>query len=261
MALLDIINLTKKFGGLVALNEAALKVSRGHIHSLIGPNGAGKSTLFNLISRTLKPDAGRIIFKDQDLLAVAPSKIAKLGIGRTFQSVELFNDMTLLENILVGCHTSLKAGPISAALRLRGFRKAERQIQVKSHELLKLVGLDQHWAEPAKSLSLGQKRLLELVRAIAVEPELLLLDEPASGLNDKETEDLTALILNLRDRRGVTVFLVEHNMRVVMEISDKVSVLNQGQKIAEGSPEQISHDPAVIEAYLGTEDYAATKGN
>jgi len=251
MAILKIKNLSKKFGGLTAIQNLSMEVAEGELHSLIGPNGAGKTTLFNLISRIFKPDEGQILFKEKDLLRISPSKICALGIARTFQKVELFNEMTAMENVLVGCHTLIRNGFLSAALRLNWFRTEEAQIQEKAMEALRKVGMEEYKFKKAGSLPLGQRRLLELARALASCPKLLLLDEPASGLNNSETESLMKVILSLCKEQGITILIVEHNMRVVMEISDNITVLNHGVKIAEGTPEEICKNFQVIEAYLG----------
>ncbi len=251
MMLLQVEKLAKKFGGLMAVQDVSLSVFQGQIHALIGPNGAGKTTLFHLVTRILKPDAGRMLYRGMDLLQVPPARIASLGITRTFQAIELFSDMTVLENVLVGYHTLIPGGSIRAALRLRGFSTAEARARERSLEVLRLVGLEDYEREAAASLPLGQRRLLELARALVLAPTLLLLDEPASGLNLTETNELIRIIRNLREQEGMTILLVEHNMRLVMEISDWISVLNHGVKIAEGKAHESQSNPQVIEAYLG----------
>ena len=261
MNIIEIDKIMKKFGGLVALDNVTIRVCSGHIHSLIGPNGAGKTTLFNVITRTMEPDSGNITFKGIDLLTISPFRIASLGIGRTFQAVELFDEMTVLENVMVGCHSLIKTGPVSAAFRLKKFVSGETFARRKSLDLLQMVGLEDTSTLLASSLSLGQKRLLELARALAANPDLLLLDEPASGLNNTETRKLIEIIRNLRNQLGATIFLVEHDMRVVMEISDTISVLNHGLNIAEGKPDEIKNDPGVIEAYLGSENHVDSQGH
>jgi branched-chain amino acid transport system ATP-binding protein len=257
MAILEIKKLLKKFGGLTAVQDLTMEVAEGEIHSLIGPNGAGKTTIFNLVSRILKPDEGEILFKSRNLLRIPPSKICALGIARTFQKIELFNEMTAMENVLVGCHTLIYKGFLSAALRLHGFRTEETRIRKKATEVLQKVGMEEYKNENAGSLPLGQRRLLELARSLASDPKLLLLDEPASGLNSSETEELMKVIRSLCVEQGITILIVEHDMRLVMEISDNITVLNHGLKIAEGVPEVICKNSQVIEAYLGSGSHAS----
>jgi branched-chain amino acid transport system ATP-binding protein len=252
--LLEIKNIWKSFGGLVALEDISFPVSSGEIKAIIGPNGAGKTTLLNIISGIYPPDRGDIVFKGSSIRKMSPSKIAKKGISRTFQHVDLFGHMTVLENIMVGRHLRTKAGFISSGIRLPQTIKEEREIIKKSEELLDYIGLKNRANEDASNLPIGEERILEIGRAIATEPKLLLLDEPASGLNEAETKDLSVFIKRLRSELDITIILVEHDMKLVMDISDNIVVLDFGEKLAEGRPDEIKNNKLVIDAYLGEED-------
>jgi branched-chain amino acid transport system ATP-binding protein len=248
--LLEIRELSRSFGGLKAVNEVSFTVRAGSIKSVIGPNGAGKTTLFNLISGMLPCDSGIVLQNGQEITRLRPHRIAELGISRTFQTTKLFSRMTVLENVMVGRHTRTKAGFLSGVLNLPWTWKEEREIRERSLGLLDALGLADAAGELASNLPFGRQRLLEIARALATEPSLLLLDEPAAGLNIYETREMADLVIKIRGW-GVTVLLVEHDMSLVMDISDEIVVLNYGRKVAEGEPTQIQRDPEVIRIYLG----------
>ena len=251
MRVLEVQGVTKRFGGLVAVNQVSLEVNEGEIFSVIGPNGAGKTTFFNLLTGIYTPDEGRILFLGQDITGSTPDKAAKLGIGRTFQNIRLFGAMTVLENILVGRHIHTRVPYLHALLRTPLARKEERKALEEALSLLEYVGLLHRKDELARNLPYGEQRKLEIARALALKPKLLLLDEPAAGMNPKETEALQEFILKIRSEMGLTILLIEHDMRLVMRISDRIAVLDYGSKIAEGKPEEGRTNPRVIEAYLG----------
>ena len=243
--------LSISFGGLAALRGVSVEVAEREIFALIGPNGAGKSTVFNIVTGLERPMAGRVTLRGEDLLALAPHAIARRGVARTFQNTEVFRALSVLDNVLVGRHTHLRGGALRGALRAASVRREEAAARETARALLDRLGLTDVAGVPAGSLPLGLQKRLELARALASEPRLLLLDEPAGGLNPTETRTLMDLIVRLRDERGLTVLVVEHDMELVMGISDRIAVLDEGRKIAEGEPRAIATDPAVIEAYLG----------
>lgn len=254
MPLLEIRNLKKSFGGVQAIGGVDLTVEKGEIVSIIGPNGAGKTSLFNVISGIFPPDEGEIIFNGVNIAGHSPSEITKAGIARTFQNVRLFPNLTVLENVKVGQHCRTHRGIWSAIFQTKAYREEERQIEEKAKEILSFFGtrlVGYRFEQPAFVLSYANRRRLEIARAMATEPTLLLLDEPTAGMNPRESAELTELIGKLRSDKGFTVLMIEHDMRVVGEVSDRVIVLDHGVKIAEGSYQEVSTNDDVIEAYLG----------
>jgi branched-chain amino acid transport system ATP-binding protein len=250
MPILEASNLRKEFDGLVAVDDVSFTVDSDKIVAIIGPNGAGKTTIFNLLSGVLKATSGVVKYNGQVISGLKPYQITPLGIVRTFQNVGLFQNMTTLENVMTGHHTRAEPRILTAAMRLPGFFQKEQATREYALRLLDFVGLEEKASLMAGQLPYGQQRLLEIARALATDPRLLLLDEPAAGLNLKETAELSRLIRRIR-RQGVTIILVEHDMRLVMEIADRIIVLDRGQKIAEGTPEEIRNNQRVIVAYLG----------
>ena len=251
--MLKVENVCLDFEGLKAVNHVTLQVEKGTVTALIGPNGAGKTTLFNLIAGVYAPHSGKIYLENEDISGLKPFQICCRGIARTYQVIKLFSGMTVLENVLVGMHTQLQSGFWKGLLKNRKTREEEKKARIRAHELLQLVGLEQYAAFPAGSLAYGQQRLLEIARALAFNPKLLLLDEPAAGMNTKEKGDLNERIREII-KMGITVLIVEHDMDMVMSIADKIFVINSGKNLAEGNSEEIANNPDVIEAYLGKGD-------
>ncbi len=252
-------NVTMQFGGVVAVDNLNLTVREHQIVALIGPNGAGKTTAFNVITGVYTPTSGRVLLQGEDITGLSPDKITQKGVARTFQNIRLFRDLTVFDNIIIAKHFSMKANILTSTLHFPGARREEKRMREESEELLERMGLADLRNEVSGSLPYGQQRRLEIARALATKPKLLLLDEPAAGMNPQETEELTASIRQIRYDFGLTVFLIEHHMDLVMEISDKIYVLDFGQTIGKGAPEEIQNNERVVEAYLGVSDDAESE--
>lgn len=249
--LLEVNHLVKSFGGIRAVRDVSIQIAESSISSIIGPNGAGKTTFFNLLTGIYRPDSGSITFNGRSLIGLRPDQVNAAGVARTFQSIRLFPTMSVLENVMVGMHSRLNVSLVQTLLRPRSFYKQEEHVQQKARELLRFVGLAGKGDEVARNLPYGDQRRVEIARALASDPRLVLLDEPTAGMNPNESDEAVTLFRRIRDELGITVVLIEHDMRVVMGISEHIDVLDYGQKIAEGTPSEIRSNARVVEAYLG----------